>query len=1814
MAKPTYKELLERVKPHTMMPVKPEQLGFTKPVIRTIGNLPLAGFFAETVKILKDMYQTNPEFKAMVDTDRAKGTDNTLRQLYHSLEVMAKDVTNEETKTALLSTPSSAAENIMGAFEKSLKATQPAAPVTETTKKTGFLSPEELKLFGFEQGKISPSATRDSYYEAIKAFNNSEAAGNMSIAEKSNFIDRFRETFKNAVKVKEDMLDQADLKFFKFRDRPLQSLNEIHPEINQDTAFEIAQSLHKKRLDPSIKKDLLTKLFNTIRDKKIKAHGGLNKYEEQWLDKTKLDKYFEAEVRPKTRIEFQEGQEPLTEEERKEFRRQDYLKQHAKPEEFQRVSEVVRAGLLQVTRLKDNLRKTNWQVEMDRLAKSLKSVIPPVGEMQEYVENIEKTLEGMDISSADLPLILNVEDGIYKPRLENLEIKNLMDRDKRLIDSLKKEGDKTKQDALKKAISDNRSIAVRLLKLRKLNLKGVKATVTRYIDYIKSKKDALATYQRDTVEARRNVKMIGDNIKELNNHFTDLMREEEFRIRWNRPSVPTPESPEDKKRIKELGKDFPESESAAQAKAREIGQAKKEPEFQTKLSMKTEKYQKAYEKFMGDADAIASLKDEVSDVAATLELKLKSIIEEGPSNKDNPYGGWGPSLDEMKAILNELVKKLDKYDLDKEIEKVKEFFDNLYMPGLFVELPKGEIEKNATFMFDAASKLRDFSESILKSAAERMEAPSNKTLMYDIAFPKKRETPLGPRAFPGFLKQDTNRLVERYLEYLEKEGLPDMISNPDADVSRQVDEGIKKSLRIPGKLGDYLANETRRRFLNDTELKKAREELVKIEKSMAGKTDETEKPVEEGLRDKLQTLRDKHIKQIEGALEFVLDPLEKLEKSVAGEKAKLPGAQKAEEAKISTLKDLITWSENKKNSKGISVMERIVNPDLKRTKESIQEEVAAWAKEPNNNEVIVGLKEGKRQGDISAFLKSYNDKFGTKYTDLPPWAEMRKDLNRFVNNELKGSVAKDKEDDKTFIDKFNEIAGTSFKELPSKKDIEDHWKVIEGTPLDLSKFIKSKEQALKSLKEMPKEVEKEVRKMPSDVTSSRWYKELQKDRSRHKTRWIENLLKGVTEPIDDDEKYKTGVDSLKSNIVSILNEKNEHINRVKKVPVSRIKAQFDEQLAATKAMLENVPKAGPVIDYRSPAEKKINVPKPEALNIRNFKVSVIQPLNAILAAKDSIGIMQEAKEGLITQYNNLKNFYEERARATPAGGDISEKFKMEKEQENVLNKINANISYYYSEIEKSKKVVDDMAARAYENSADFLKSISDLIKRGRTYQESKELAKVLDPKFTDLRSIIEEVKKFQEDYKKVIEHDKEVMLTVQEQTIPTKKRDIEKKAAPVTDPYGEYAQMSPYERALEERPGKEDLIVKDKPELYKKIEKTISYFKKVLKEGPSDSFKYFDEISKDVPSYIKALREEIIPGLKALLKQQVEIPGGTGNIITTLEDAVPTLENLMQEYSSENVKIKNRLEDEAKKYEGTLNKIRGLEEFINPKTGEFIDFTDQEKDMLKRLFLRQLYRSLDDLWAQIPAQIMPSMGPRDSEYYNNVWRAYKDFSGVKSNRRLMNFMNLVKADIRAKDTPGGEFEIKGMFLKSQQLEKRKEELERGVRELGLDPEKNKDIQELNGLIASMKKKERVVDKVFDKMLEGAELSYISKIRASLRDKMKAYAKDKEDQELIEELPTKTKEEKAAKAVSSEVDNMLTTVEKSKFTPSFKEDVDKTVARAESLIASLEKELSKGEWSIESSSYRNHKLFNPRILYGSTMQATIKDLLKWELQI
>jgi len=1177
----------------------------------------------------------------------------------------------------------------------------------------------------------------------------------------------------------------------------------------------------------------------------------------------------------------------------------------------------------------------------------------------------------------------------------------------------------------------------------------------------------------------------------------------------------------------------------------------------------------------------------------------------------------------------------------------------------------------------------------------RKSLPSNTPQVIDMVEYQKTETPTGPKVIPNFFVQDTNRLAQKFVENLERQDIPDMAMNPNVDLTAQINKAIEATLKIPtktpGKFIDFLSNSVRRTFEMDKDIQAAQGRLKEVKEKLTDTRDEEGNVVSKGLDTRLADLKKNYLDKINKLMRFIQNPLEEINKAVQYDRSFTPQVEKIEGDTRAALNKVLEWGINTELVKGHSILD-VMNLPKKQiasflTKVTV-EDLNKFIQE--HKDVIAKVKAGTpvEGAEKTEFLKAYNKKFGTKHKEIPKIIEPVKHTRQVdwgtgtksdIPNKAPEALAGMKKDFveyirktkgqadinlKKFLDGFNKATGSQYGTLPTAEEIEEQWEDINGSTLRFKDLMLSKEQALAALKKMPEEDKERVERRSPDITNKRWFKDLMKEKTHASRKWLEIALDKPDEPVDTKEEFQSIFNDIKSGVLDMLQEENEVASKVTKSRPESIKKIIGDQVTQAKKLVET------------------KDPNAAIVSLKEFKETVINPMLYLIRSKDTLNTMVEARESYKAKKDRLKSFVSKYDKGS-SDYEVVVKDATEK-----INKFEAMINSREKAIAKSKQIVDGLTKSIYPYIDNFITSVEGLLKKwgldvkvGPTQQVPptggpavkkvpsqpivKQPHQIIDGKMTDLREIVAELKNIKIKYEESLNKDKEVA--------GIKNVEMAKQAA--YDPY-DVEQADP----LEQIPDKEGIVIKDKPEFYKLIQKTIQYFKKISdtyeilakKKKPGEAVMYLDSMTRDFPNTVDALKLQILPGLKSLLKQRVDLERDdkvkTGKLVTSLETALDDLEALMKAYTDERTWVINAMEHQQKLYGRAYDKITQVGEFFDPKTGKLIDFTDKEKDILKRLFFRQIYKSLDALWSQKPAKDIGTMGERTSpagigeshedDHYTNVWKAFKNYGGVKSNRKLMSLLSAVKAENRPEgDQPGIRF-------KSQEYKKKKRDLIKAYKDLGLSPyfvskkdrpmrpevedkivEKTdvpmtseekfrsgaKDMEEkfqnsikaLDAKIEVMERKEADVKKIFDEMSRGFEMTYVTRIRDELRSKAKVFENDSEVDEFVPSFVEKKKNRKeereeeiaAIKKKMSETDQKLEKTDEKGVMISDTDiaDADSLIGRLDALIKNYEATQKKETPGVTKESYRNDRGFNANILYGRVMQSAINDMLKLELQ-
>jgi DNA-binding transcriptional regulator YhcF (GntR family) len=913
------------------------------------------------------------------------------------------------------------------------------------------------------------------------------------------------------------------------------------------------------------------------------------------------------------------------------------------------------------------------------------------------------------------------------------------------------------------------------------------------------------------------------------------------------------------------------------------------------------------------------------------------------------------------------------------------------------------------------------------------------------------------------------------------------------------------------------------------------------------------------------------------------------------------------------------------------------------------------------------------------FLNRYQELFGIKHEGTLPTYEQ-------IVNEITKLMAKGEKDtiigvdlipeEKEFLNKFNALTGRGFKSLPSPKDIQDQLRAAIAKPEDIVGEQAAREKGLSAIKDMPEELKKNIKKIPKDFWEERWYKNLLRTRGISHSRWFEEFISKRQPEIENEKEARKRVQEIKKNISNLLTKVNSKTTETRTLSPERTISQLEEQKNRLNSVLKGT------------GQKSLK----EFASLRDFSANVITPLKTIEKLQAEIEQLVVARYILIREMQDVRGYFEdpfmseeEKTKGEDVGKSEEEKKALVGELSALLKGYDTRLQGAWDEINRSTaKIIPHInifveAAEAYLTEikktdlqeipvpvgVNLQESGPDVKPRARQEYEKSKYYKEQDPlrskekpaplgmlpwnekEFLTVKNNITEVEGYLNQIKKIRDNLEEEAKK-QLEDIGEKEKDIQetiKKAAEDYDP-----SESEYDVALKTRPSREETeeekeqgkgFVKGKPELYAELEKTLKYFNdfaRGLEEGKRKTLKdlnkysgYFNRLvnEKDLESDVSRLREEIIPGLKKLLKEEISIKG-TGNAevesaketIVSLENAAEKLEELIQEYFSKVNKIKADYTKLLKRAVDVKYKIGEAEEFLEPtKEGITVSgFSDREKEIMKRIFYMQMYKMLDIMWSRAQLQAVPVMGERNLPNYDKVWEAFKKISGIKSNRKILGILSAIRADVRI-----DRDEITGIRKKSQALKIQRAELAKRYKELGEDPNKKEPILDLDKLISAVEEKEKFVKKMFTTMKQTVDLSYLSKVKGAVLSELEKTEAPKGEGE--EKAPTvyaprekvKEKDEKdIGKLVNSfeetvaEEDKKLEGVDK----PTLQTSIDEILSQAEKLRNQIKLDIENIEKAKtpKQSSYKSNVLFNQKHLYGAIMKSALKEMLKQELSL
>jgi hypothetical protein len=421
--------------------------------------------------------------------------------------------------------------------------------------------------------------------------------------------------------------------------------------------------------------------------------------------------------------------------------------------------------------------------------------------------------------------------------------------------------------------------------------------------------------------------------------------------------------------------------------------------------------------------------------------------------------------------------------------------------------------------------------------------------------------------------------------------------------------------------------------------------------------------------------------------------------------------------------------------------------------------------------------------------------------------------------------------------------------------------------------------------------------------------------------------------------------------------------------------------------------------------------------------------------------------------------------------------------------------------------------------------------------------------------------------------------------------------------------MTEFERALEERGTKPAPFMKElpKPKGWEVVENFLdeSIKERELLEQAQTREKLWEseeeesESRKHISERLTQLKK-VIPIIDAYRNQIIQISTATKDnpdkapLMIPLRDTVKRFDDLMYEYQDYLVQYINQREDAQNRWNKLEREVGYLKSMYDSETGEFTGLRKEELDNLKGVFFKILYKYLDTYWSSRVGKNINVFGERDNNWYNNVYRTFKNLGATRSNKKLMTLLNKYKEGTQS------EFpkDVTIRLSRIKALEDRIANIYRGYKDQGLDVQRNPEYQDLTTRLNNLKAQANQIDVVFRNMAGTVLTDIHANAEKSVKDKIpedKPASDTKLDEKASEYVDTtRASLEPALQAVSDE----------------------DTINKAEQVAAMLENKIGIQPPSPEApaaatpkTAYdRSHRDFDLKILYGSVMQRKIAEMI------
>jgi len=1519
------------------------------------------------------------------------------------------------------------------------------------------------------------------------------------------------------------------------------------------------------KMPDALRQTYLFRLLREIRDLKLAKNKSLHPFEQRWLgrDLAQLEQLAAAIVkRPAAREPIQRG------------------------DDIVEIMSGTQGALTVTERLLAALKKRDLRESLTQLGDVIDTALPPVSLVEDRIQAIQAAVNDLGLSREQLSMLLEIDPEtlrhtpeISKERVDETR-RELVTLNKSIAEKDKSEGLLVPRRSVERRLKNvedllaqRRNVERRLKNiedLSALDTSALFAAISEYTDTLSAYRATIdRSLSKTTQDAIPNLKELLDYTGELSRQFGRLIAQDIFKRKWQGHT----------------GRLFRPGEAPAEG----------ESEISKTAAPDIAGYSKKLEAFRGGGvrkilDELVDFADDTEEGLEFLRDKFLSIMEVGPDSplhtspghtdfRGNPLGGQGPGLDEMKKKLDRIRTLVKRLDLSRKKQEALDVMQYLTDLPSHVSAGKKQQKKQAS-VADCLRRIASF----MVSGAEVPSSPGPASGFKPGTTPKpkgpppsgrsgwiiyrERITKMGKKALEGFFK-DTP-LVADFVEQMESRGLNEMLRRGGeveaVDIHPVLEKVIQDASGRRGSLDNILGTQIAQQIRTEEDIKKKVKEM-----------DEAAARVRD-LHTKIEETDKKYLPVLDKYAEFLAHPLANIKRQL-GERlpSKAPETAPGEAPRAEPRPIEVSQGNYQQTLKNM----------LSKYRRGITEKTAAVS--------VLPTDEYRRQHGVTQQLQDMKKGIEAEKDPVKRARQVQQYLRLSLDSlrraqdylhESRPSI----EADRATIDNLEAyVASEGARKDPGIAEVRAQLKTLKDNFEHESRIFGFMTDAVRRVEEGAPRAQEYLKKVTEDLGDNK-VEQLysvavapEMEPSKEEAREIHERTKKHEEAIG----FIIDRDTYKKNMNRIMTRKLEQ-----GAPMKELRSKYRGEGKTTGLPSERVEEYKKGIEELMKRREEI-----EKITVEHDRLYKEQQLYKAL-----IGIHDKMKTESATMDEKVRDLQDiqKNLQYLSAGKDDLSEETVAKDRALLVKALTK-----YDVKEESLGRVIQEEERAAE---DYRRRLVEFDKEAAGYHEKlkeieEQLSKVkATPVMTPqrLRERLMELRverqaimtradlNLDQRNKRRGELDKEIEA-LQDQIEGPGHREAAIEDVPEPETEFERAEK---EKSFRMRPAPY-MEALPKPKGWDTVEKFFDDAKKELVYLENLKIKgkdWDDKAIKEMSDRMDEL-EHIIPAIEAYKNQIVQI----GPEAVPLRETVTRFEDMMLQYEGVLRKYLNQREDAQNRWARLQQEVDILQSMFDRETGEFKGFKSEEIVNIKNIFFRMLYKYLDTYWSTRVGKNINVFGERDTNWYDNVYRTFRNLSQVRSNKKLMSLLNSYKEATQSefpKDASRRPSRI-------QALEDRMADIYRGYKDQGIDPETSAEYKDLKTRLDNLKAQKSQIKKVFDNMAGAVEAVIHDKVEEAISGQI-TDQKPKAETDLEKKVDESV--EQTMKILEADMPEIASS--------------ETVLRQTEQLLSGAEKSLgieAPAEGSSTKTAYdRSHPDFDLKILYGPVMQRTIVSMLNRRL--